>query len=104
MRGHLLLECSELLPFRPQYHSTFGTCLGTARSCSQDHFSSFGDRLAPIANRENSMSIREIGLLVVSVGRLLTMGMWEVYSKKMDTGHVPTDAELDDLVAYVGAL
>ena len=30
--------------------------------------------------------------------------MWEVYAKKMDTGHVPTDAELDDLVAYVGAL
>jgi cytochrome c peroxidase len=30
--------------------------------------------------------------------------MWGVYAKKMDTGHVPTDAELDDLVAYVGAL
>jgi cytochrome c peroxidase len=30
--------------------------------------------------------------------------MWSVYAKKMDTGHVPTDAELDDLVAYVGAL
>jgi len=30
--------------------------------------------------------------------------MWEVYAKKMDTGHVPTDAELDDLVAYVSAL
>jgi cytochrome c peroxidase len=30
--------------------------------------------------------------------------MWEVYAKKMDTGHVPTEAELDDLVAYVGAL
>jgi cytochrome c peroxidase len=30
--------------------------------------------------------------------------MWGVYAKKMDTGHVPTEAELDDLVAYVGAL
>jgi len=30
--------------------------------------------------------------------------MWEVYAKKMDTGHVPTDAELDDLVAYVSTL
>jgi cytochrome c peroxidase len=30
--------------------------------------------------------------------------MWEVYAKKMDTGHVPTDAELDDLVVYVGVL
>jgi cytochrome c peroxidase len=30
--------------------------------------------------------------------------MWEVYAKKMDTGHVPTDAELDDLADYVGAL
>jgi hypothetical protein len=27
-----------------------------------------------------------------------------VYAKKMGTGHVPTEAELDDLVAYVGAL
>jgi len=30
--------------------------------------------------------------------------MWNVYAKKMDTGRVPTDAELDDLVAYLGAL
>jgi cytochrome c peroxidase len=30
--------------------------------------------------------------------------MWEVYAKKMDTGHVPTEAELNDLVAYVSAL
>jgi hypothetical protein len=30
--------------------------------------------------------------------------MWEVYARKADKGHVPTDAELDDLVAYVGAL
>jgi hypothetical protein len=32
------------------------------------------------------------------------MLMWKVYAKKMDTGRVPTDAELDDLVAYLGAL
>jgi len=30
--------------------------------------------------------------------------MWEVYAKRTNSGHVPTDAELDDLVAYVGAL
>jgi cytochrome c peroxidase len=30
--------------------------------------------------------------------------MWDVYAKKMNTGRVPTDAELDDLVAYVSAL
>jgi cytochrome c peroxidase len=30
--------------------------------------------------------------------------MWEFYAKKMNTGRVPTDAELDDLVAYVSAL
>jgi cytochrome c peroxidase len=30
--------------------------------------------------------------------------MWEVYAKKTDNAHLPTDAELDDLVAYVGAL
>jgi cytochrome c peroxidase len=30
--------------------------------------------------------------------------MWEVYAKKMDTGRVPTEAELNDLVAYVSAL
>jgi cytochrome c peroxidase len=30
--------------------------------------------------------------------------MWDVSAKKMDAGHVPTDAELDDLVAYVSAL
>jgi hypothetical protein len=30
--------------------------------------------------------------------------MWEVYAKKTNSSHVPTDAELDDLVAYVGAL
>ncbi|WP_409998069.1 cytochrome c peroxidase [Bradyrhizobium sp. SZCCHNR1053] len=29
--------------------------------------------------------------------------MWEVYAKKMDS-RLPTDAELDDLTAYVGAL
>jgi len=30
--------------------------------------------------------------------------MWEVYAKKTDNDQMPTDAELDDLVAYVGAL
>ncbi|MGJ4947227.1 cytochrome-c peroxidase [Bradyrhizobium sp. HKCCYLS20291] len=30
--------------------------------------------------------------------------MWGVYAKKMDTGLVPTDAQLDDLVAYLSAL
>lgn len=30
--------------------------------------------------------------------------MWDVYAKRMNTGHVPTDAEIDDLVAYVSAL
>ena len=29
--------------------------------------------------------------------------MWEVYAKKMESRQ-PTDAELDDLTAYVGAL
>ena len=30
--------------------------------------------------------------------------MWDFYAKKMNTGHAPTDAELDDLLAYVSAL
>jgi cytochrome c peroxidase len=30
--------------------------------------------------------------------------MWGFYAKKMNTGRVPTDAELNDLVAYVSAL
>jgi cytochrome c peroxidase len=30
--------------------------------------------------------------------------MWGVYAKKMDTARTPTDAELDDLLAYVSAL
>jgi cytochrome c peroxidase len=30
--------------------------------------------------------------------------MWDVYAKKADSAHQPTDEELDDLVAYVGAL
>jgi cytochrome c peroxidase len=30
--------------------------------------------------------------------------MWDFYAKKMNTGRVLTDAELDDLVAYVSAL
>ncbi|HTO63340.1 MAG TPA: c-type cytochrome [Bradyrhizobium sp.] len=30
--------------------------------------------------------------------------MWNFYARKMDTGHMPTDAELDDLLAYVSAL
>jgi cytochrome c peroxidase len=30
--------------------------------------------------------------------------MWTFYARKMDTGHVPTDSELDDLLAYVSAL
>jgi cytochrome c peroxidase len=30
--------------------------------------------------------------------------MWEAYAKKTDNAHAPTDEELDDLVAYVGAL
>jgi cytochrome c peroxidase len=30
--------------------------------------------------------------------------MWEAYAKKTDNTHAPSDEELDDLVAYVGAL
>ena len=30
--------------------------------------------------------------------------MWQFYTKKTNTDRVPTDAELDDLVAYVGSL
>ena len=30
--------------------------------------------------------------------------MWDVYAKKTGTGREPTDGELDDLVAYLGAL
>ena len=56
-------------------------------------------------------SLRSVGLTAPYFhdGRTASLrdavkSMWEVYAKKMDTGHVPTDAELDDLVAYVGAL